>query len=323
MTINTLKYFVAVAEVGNFSKVAAEMFVSQPTISRAIKDLEKELGVILLDRVSKNIKMTEAGNIYYFHAKKIIEELERLKTDLQELSVKTDGSLRIAYHHFDAPLADILLKSLQSITQKYPDISVSITDFGNTADLEDNLINKYDLAFAPEKYVKEMRRVAFEPLYADPLVAVLPVTNPLAPKKSLICADLADKEVLLAHTTDGELAHRRIIASFEKRGVPLKRLRYVPTHDHIFLEIMTGTSIGLMARSIMEAHDNKTSLSFRGMIITDCDMNFDVALAWRVDSPRVAKNILVEEIKSRLVSCSTGLYSQYSDSPHRLAPNGV
>lgn len=83
MTIRHLKIFIAVAETGKMSAAAINIFISQPTVSQAIKELEKQYGILLFERISKKLYITEAGGNLLTYAKiavKQFDEFESMKT---------------------------------------------------------------------------------------------------------------------------------------------------------------------------------------------------------------------------------------------------
>ena len=83
MDFHHLKYFVEVADKKSFSKAARTLHISQSAISRTIKALEEELGVVLFMRNAKAVELTDAGTIFLSHAKRVVFMFEHLKTDFE------------------------------------------------------------------------------------------------------------------------------------------------------------------------------------------------------------------------------------------------
>ncbi|WP_350448843.1 LysR family transcriptional regulator [Rossellomorea vietnamensis] len=96
MDLNIIKTFIIAAEFNHFRKAAERLYISQPTVTVHIKQLEKELGVILFERVGKNIKLTEAGRSYLQNAKRLIEVYEEGITDIQSFSQGYTTTLKMA-----------------------------------------------------------------------------------------------------------------------------------------------------------------------------------------------------------------------------------
>nr|WP_198982710.1 transcriptional regulator CynR [Herbaspirillum sp. ASV7] len=126
MQLRHIRYLLAVAEHGNFTRAAEALHVSQPTLSQQIIQLEESLGVVLLDRSGRAVKTTDAGRVYIEHARKALLELDvgrRAILDVQELE---RGELRLATTPtFTAYLVGPLLAAFQT---QYPGITVRLKE---------------------------------------------------------------------------------------------------------------------------------------------------------------------------------------------------
>src|SRR5678816_883505 len=90
-----LRYFLAVAELAHFTRAAAKLHVTQPTLSHQIRELEGQLNLQLFDRVGRRVKLTAAGETLLSHAQKVLRELENAQTALNELHGLKRGVLRV------------------------------------------------------------------------------------------------------------------------------------------------------------------------------------------------------------------------------------
>ncbi|WP_335868981.1 LysR family transcriptional regulator [Bacillus sp. 2205SS5-2] len=124
MEFTWMKTFLLAAEIGNFRKTADALYISQPTVTVHIKQLEKELGVLLFQREGKKIKLTEAGRRYYKHVKKLLAVHEQARQDLQSFTQGYTTELILAI----SPLiADTILPYvLKQYVKKHPDVEVSV-----------------------------------------------------------------------------------------------------------------------------------------------------------------------------------------------------
>ncbi len=95
MDFHHLKYFVEVADKKSFSKAARTLHISQSAISRTIKALEEELGVVLFMRNAKAVELTDAGTIFLSHAKRVVFMFEHLKTDFENEFKLEQGTVLI------------------------------------------------------------------------------------------------------------------------------------------------------------------------------------------------------------------------------------
>jgi LysR family cyn operon transcriptional activator len=118
----SIRYLLAVAEHRSFTRAAEALYVSQPTLSQQIKQLEDLLDVQLLDRSGRNVRLTAAGEVYLHHARRALGELDAGKRAIHELQDLTRGSLRLGM----TPITDCLaIPLLDHFHARYPGITVS------------------------------------------------------------------------------------------------------------------------------------------------------------------------------------------------------
>ena len=96
MTLNQLQYFYEAAKTQHFNRAADNLSISQPSLSRAIAALENEMGVILFERMGRNVSLTKAGQVFYEHAEKILEDISVAERKMHQLAV-SGGEIYIAY----------------------------------------------------------------------------------------------------------------------------------------------------------------------------------------------------------------------------------
>ena len=118
----SLRYLMAVAEYQSFTRAAEALYVSQPTLSQQIKQLEDLLDVQLLDRTGRNVRLTAAGEVYLQHARRALVELDAGSRAISELHDLSRGSLRLGM----TPISDYLATPLLDLFNgRYPGITVS------------------------------------------------------------------------------------------------------------------------------------------------------------------------------------------------------
>lgn len=124
MDIANLQAFVAIAETGSFSEASAQLFLSQPAISKRIASLESELETSLFDRIGRQVSLTEAGRSLLPRAQKILLEIEDSRRILQNLSHTVSGTLRFGTsHHIGLHRLPTVLRRY---TQRYPEVELDI-----------------------------------------------------------------------------------------------------------------------------------------------------------------------------------------------------
>jgi DNA-binding transcriptional LysR family regulator len=130
--IEALKVFVCVLELESFSRAAEQLYVTQPTVSQQIRNLENDMGTKLLDRTSKYVKATEAGQIVYNKAKQILQTYEEVKVDIGRLHNVVSGALRIGASYSIGE--SILPKILAEYAIQFPLVDIKAT-IANTGDI--------------------------------------------------------------------------------------------------------------------------------------------------------------------------------------------
>ncbi|MCA1058853.1 LysR family transcriptional regulator [Rossellomorea aquimaris] len=124
MDLNVVKTFITAAEFNHFRKAAERLFISQPTVTVHIKQLEKELGVTLFERDGKKIRLTESGRAYLQHAKRLLETYEEGISDLQSISQGYTATLKLAISPLIAD--NILPFVLKQFLKNHPEVEISV-----------------------------------------------------------------------------------------------------------------------------------------------------------------------------------------------------
>ena len=125
-TLRQLKTFVAVAQHGSFSQAGQVIGLSQSAVSHSIKELEGEMGVRLLDRTTREVLLTEAGQQLAIRLKRLLEELNTTVLDVRSYGEQRSGTVRVAASQ--TPSAHLMPQCLASSQQRYPDIRVILHD---------------------------------------------------------------------------------------------------------------------------------------------------------------------------------------------------
>ena len=196
MTLNELKFIVALAKSRNFRKAAEVCFVSQPALSLAVKKLEDELGVLLFERSRNDVKMTAVGELVVEQATRVMEEAKRLKEIANQGNNQLAGPLKLGVIYSVGPY---LLPEIIPILRKHaPEMSL-IVEENLTSNLETQLRNGViDVAIIALPF--ELSGVITMPLYEEEFVVVVPITHEWANRKEIDATELADEKVLLLNS---------------------------------------------------------------------------------------------------------------------------
>jgi LysR family transcriptional regulator, benzoate and cis,cis-muconate-responsive activator of ben and cat genes len=129
-----LRYFVAAAETENVSRAALKLHVSQPALSRQIRDLEDEIGFCLLERTAKSVRLTEAGRAFLNDARALLQHADEAVKKARAVASAEPTELHVGYS--PTPVAEILPKTLPAFQRAMPSVHVRLHDWGKKAILE-------------------------------------------------------------------------------------------------------------------------------------------------------------------------------------------
>ncbi len=195
MEIHQLRYFVAVAEEGSFSRAAAKVRVAQPSLSQQIRKLEAEVGQPLFDRLPRSVVLTEAGHCLIDYARQILASIVEARRCVDELKGEVAGELAVGAIPTIAPY--VLPGLVRKFQEHYPQVTLEIVEDvteGITRRVE---AGELDVALASTcQPSPTLRR---ESLGNEPLLALVPEGHPLAKKTLVELDDLKSQRFLLLH----------------------------------------------------------------------------------------------------------------------------
>jgi DNA-binding transcriptional LysR family regulator len=258
--------------------------ISQPPLSKQIRQLEDEVGTNLLTRSRRHVNLTEAGKRFLVEAKGIITKSEKALEAARRTGSGERGGLVVGYTAFAA--IDVLPKTLVVFRHRWPDVDVRLRRLccpEQTAGLHGR---KIDLGFLCLPVPRG--GIELEVILREPFVAVLPSHHSLAPQKMICLSDLAGERFIFDRR-DCDMGYRaRATALCRKAGFALKGAVEAHEEDSIFPMIASGAGVSLLPASTRKLP--LTGIALREL--KDCSDQVELAVAWRKgdDSP-VVKNL--------------------------------
>jgi LysR family hydrogen peroxide-inducible transcriptional activator len=195
MEIHQLRYFVAVADEGSFSRAAAKVRVAQPSLSQQIKKLEAEVGQRLFDRLPRSVVLTEAGRCLIDYARQILGSIGDARRCVDELKGEVAGKLAVGAIPTIAPY--VLPGLVVTFQKHYPAVTLEIVE-----DVTDGITRRIEageLDVAVASTCQPSPTLRRESLGAEPLLALVPEGHPLAKKDVVEFDDLKSQRFLLLH----------------------------------------------------------------------------------------------------------------------------
>jgi DNA-binding transcriptional LysR family regulator len=212
MELHQLRYFVAVAEERHFTKAARDLRIAQPSVSRAIRVLEEELGTPLFHRMKGNIALTSAGEVLLPWARRVLADVDGATSEVRELADLRRG--RLAVGATPSLTVTLLPPALARFHAAYPGIDLVLHEAGSrdlVRELEQGVL---DVALVILPLRHEMLETA--PLLREELVVAVAPDHPLASRKTMAIADL--KGVPLVMFRDGYDLRAATVAACRRAG---------------------------------------------------------------------------------------------------------
>jgi LysR family transcriptional regulator, hydrogen peroxide-inducible genes activator len=251
MELYQLRYFVAVADAGNFTRASEQNSISQPSLSQQIKNLESELGHKLFHRLGRRAVPTEAGQVFLDRVRRILIAVEDASKELKD-SPTLERRIKVGAVPTLAPY--LLPPLLERCRELHPNLLVHTHEDFRPDLMRGVIEGDLDLAIIPQP-VKDPR-LSVEVLYREPLLLVVGKGHPLAVKPEITAADLAEESfVLLGHTSTLANEIERFCGEHN----------FVPKLGHRCSQVSTvkalvalGTGISILPRIAIRPDDKKT-----------------------------------------------------------------
>lgn len=231
MDLKQLNAFIAVADLRSFSAAAAKTGLSQPSLSRLLKQLETDMGVVLIDRYHRPLNLTEAGSFFYDKISTILTEIDTVTSMTQRLSAPS-SALNIGF--VPSVLYGLLPEIIATLKQFSPDIDVNLKDISSYQQMDALKSGEIDIGFG--RFAHQDPWIQQILLRHERYVVALPKSHPLANVRKQRLIDLANNRLILYHQT------------------------HLPVSSTVTTDIVTQASSELSAGTVNRA-THETSLS--------------------------------------------------------------
>ena len=246
MELRHLRYFLAVAEELHFARAAERLHIEQSPLSRAIKELEEELGVVLFARTTRSTRLTRAGTLFLEHVRRVFTALEQARDSVKAAANGFYGQLRVALS--DGITPSRLPAVLALCRQEEPEVEIRFFEVPLSQQLKGLLDDLYDVGFTQSNEVGD--GITAIPVWSDALMVAVPARHPLLAHKRIPLDELLRYPLVLCNpqVCEGHAKHvERVLRRADMEPLVAER---VASCDLMMALVSAGFAIGLTG----EAH---------------------------------------------------------------------
>ena len=195
MELRHLRYFVSAAEAENVSRAALKLHVSQPALSRQIRDLEDELGFQLFERSAKSVRLTPAGKTFLREARAVLQRADEAVSAARAIAAVARTELHLGYA--PSPTVRLMPRALRAFQGQMPNVRVRLHDLSTAEMLAGVREGKLEMAFLVRPNRAILRGLRFEALARDSMCLALPPGHALARLRSVALAQAAREPLVI------------------------------------------------------------------------------------------------------------------------------
>ncbi len=292
MELRHLRYFCAVADHQSFTLAARHLHVSQSGVSGQVRDLEKEIGIALLQRNSRDVSLTPEGAIFLREAREILKHSERAVDLAVRASRGQFGKLTIGL--CGPATAPFLPRLIRGFRKRQPGVNLSLKDIDAMQQPEALIQGKIDIGFTrsiPPQFRPLLRS---EVLFSEPLVAALPRGHVLSNEQSIQVAQLAADRLVLYSREGAPDLFDAIVTLCKKAKFSPKVADSPNLWQSVLTMVEAGEGVALVPSCVQHLRSN--GVTFHALRDRGCML--DVVLAWRNNEADAIRDSFLNLLRS-------------------------
>ena len=249
MEMRHLRCFLAVAEELHFARAAERLHIEQSPLSRAIKELEEDLGVVLFVRTTRSTRLTRAGELFLEHVRRIFSALEQARDSVKAAANGFHGQLRVALS--DGLTPSRLPALLALCRQEEPEVELRFFEVPLSQQIKGLHEDLYDVGFAQSDEVGD--GIATMPVWSDALMVAVPARHPLLAHKRIPLDELLRYPLVLCDPQACESHAKHVDRVLRRVDMEPLVAERVATCDLMMALVSAGFALGLTGQSHIAA----------------------------------------------------------------------
>ena len=245
-----IKYFLAVAEDLHFRKAAERLFISQPGLSRQIKQMEDDLGISLFERHNRKVALTKPGKYLQIELAKNLKNLEHIFNHAKLLNDGVGGDLKFGY--VGSAMQEIIPNLLVQFRKEHPDVVFSLKEMDNERQIESLLSHDVDMGFVRLERVP--RGLEILPLLKETFCLVLPKNHQITAKEFIGLSQFKDEPFILFDPKYSASYHEKVMQIFDESGFSPIVSHNTIHASSIYKLVENSFGISIVPKSLLSNH---------------------------------------------------------------------
>ncbi|RUR35391.1 LysR family transcriptional regulator [Vreelandella populi] len=294
LTFRQLSYFLVLSEELHFGRAAQRLHISQPPLSASLRQLEGELGVKLLERSSKRVELTPAGEAFQHQARRILGQLKDSQELVQRIAASASGLVRVGFT--PAMLFRGLPEVITNMKTHYPGIDIQLTERNSAQQVDAVVEEKLDIGFIHSMPLPE--GIESLVLSDESFLCCLPAHHPLAAQRTIAIKALANEPIIIFGRELAPHYYDRIISLFHHEDVDPYICHEVSHWLTILALVANAMGVALVPQSLAKAG----FINVRFLPLEDVTTSHQSHCIWRGDMLYESRDLLLKCLKEHLSS---------------------
>lgn len=250
MDLRHMRYCIAIAEEGSFTRASQRLRIAQPALSRQIKSVEQEIGAPLFQRLSNGVALTDPGRVFITGARAALAEAAAAIQNARRAGRGELGLLRIGFTG-SASFNPFVTGAIRDFRTAYPNVEVELVEEATASLLERFSAGRLDVAFmrpAPG----EVDHLWSQRAVVEPLVVAMPLGHPYARRRTVPLQLLAEDAFILYPRSNGRALFDLIVSACQSAGFSPKILQVAPQLTSVVNLVATGIGVSIVPASMAQ-----------------------------------------------------------------------
>ncbi len=289
LELRHLKYFLAVAEDLHFRKAAERLFISQPGLSRQIRQMEEDLGIKLFERHNRKVRLTKAGEYLQKELTRNLNNIDRIISYAKLINDGVNGELRLGY--VGSAMQKLIPDLLLHFTRKHPNVTFSLNEMENKQQIHALLNEEIDIGFVRIERVP--RGLNIHPLFEDTFSLVLPREHKLDEKNLQSISQLKDEPFILFNASYSESYYEKVMQIFDSAGFAPIVSHYTVNAASIFRLVENGFGISIIPTALKYGYN----MEVKFVELKNIHQRTTLKVVWNTDNSNPALKDLINIIR--------------------------